>query len=74
MRYQLGMTKKSAPIQQTQGNMMETFAHEVELQERPIDELADLLSVTPDIARELLHTLGGHTTPVNGTPVAGGAR
>ncbi|MDO3684369.1 MULTISPECIES: hypothetical protein [unclassified Micromonospora] len=39
-----------------------------------IDELADLLSVTPDIARELLHTLGGHTTPVNGTPVAGGAR
>lgn len=42
---------------------------------RPItvDELAALLSVTPDIARELLHTLGGHTT-VNGTPVAGGAR
>ncbi|MCO1618955.1 hypothetical protein M8C11_29970 [Micromonospora sp. CPM1] len=39
-----------------------------------IDELADLLSVTSDIARELLHTLGGHTTAVNGTPVAGGAR
>lgn len=38
-----------------------------------IDELAALLSVGPDIARELLHTLGGHT-PVNGTPVAGGAR
>ncbi|MEU0156479.1 DUF2637 domain-containing protein [Micromonospora fulviviridis] len=37
-----------------------------------IDELAALLSVGPDIARELLHTLGGHT-PVNGTPV-GGAR
>ncbi|MBQ1060721.1 DUF2637 domain-containing protein [Micromonospora sp. C41] len=39
-----------------------------------IDELAGLLTVTPDIARELLHTLGGHTTAVNGTPVAGGAR
>ncbi|MFC4150590.1 DUF2637 domain-containing protein [Micromonospora mangrovi] len=39
-----------------------------------IDELAGLLSVNPDIARELLHTLGGHTTAVNGTPVAGGAR
>ncbi|MEV4820169.1 hypothetical protein [Micromonospora tulbaghiae] len=39
-----------------------------------IDELADLLSVTPDIARELLHTVGGHTPPVNGTPVTGGAR
>lgn len=43
---------------------------------RPIttDELAGLLSVGPDIARELLRTLGGHTTAVNGTPVAGGAR
>ncbi|MGW0240976.1 hypothetical protein [Micromonospora chalcea] len=43
---------------------------------RPIttDELAGLLTVTPDIARELLHTLSGHTTAVNGTPVAGGAR
>ncbi|SCG69659.1 DUF2637 domain-containing protein [Micromonospora zamorensis] len=42
---------------------------------RPIttDELADLLSVTPDIARELLHTITGHTPAVNGTPV-GGAR
>ncbi|MGW3614486.1 DUF2637 domain-containing protein [Micromonospora sp. NPDC005163] len=41
---------------------------------RPItaDELAALLSVTPDIARELLHTITGHTA-VNGTPV-GGAR
>ncbi|MET8350912.1 DUF2637 domain-containing protein [Micromonospora sp. NPDC005206] len=41
---------------------------------RPItaDELADLLSVTPDIARELLHTITGHPA-VNGTPV-GGAR
>ncbi|MGW3805856.1 hypothetical protein [Micromonospora sp. NPDC005113] len=41
---------------------------------RPItsDELAGLLSVTPDIARELLHTITGHTA-VNGTPV-GGAR
>ncbi len=36
-------------------------------------ELADLLTVTPDIARELLHTINGHTTAVNGTPV-GGAR
>ncbi|WP_328533109.1 DUF2637 domain-containing protein [Micromonospora zamorensis] len=43
---------------------------------RPIttDELADLLSVTPDIARELLHTITGHTPAVNGTPVTGGAR
>ncbi|MGK5738508.1 hypothetical protein [Micromonospora sp. URMC 103] len=43
---------------------------------RPItaDELAALLSVGPDIARELLHTLTGHTPAVNGTPVAGGAR
>ncbi|MFF0366933.1 DUF2637 domain-containing protein [Micromonospora sp. NPDC005087] len=42
---------------------------------RPItpDELAGLLSVTPDIARELLHTITGHTPAVNGTPV-GGAR
>ncbi|MFE9916612.1 DUF2637 domain-containing protein [Micromonospora sp. NPDC005553] len=43
---------------------------------RPIttEELADLLSVTPDIARELLHTITGHTPAiVNGTPV-GGAR
>ncbi|MFG2069260.1 hypothetical protein ACGFKZ_20640 [Micromonospora tulbaghiae] len=39
-----------------------------------IDELAGLLTVTPDIARELLHTLSGHTTAVNGTPVTGGAR
>ncbi|MGA4728666.1 DUF2637 domain-containing protein [Micromonospora taraxaci] len=43
---------------------------------RPIttDELADLLSVTPDIARELLHTITGHTPAVNGTPISGGAR
>ncbi len=43
---------------------------------RPIttDELASLLSVTPDIARELLHTLGEPVTAVNGTPVTGGAR
>ncbi|MCF0093589.1 hypothetical protein [Micromonospora sp. MH99] len=43
---------------------------------RPIttDELASLLSVTPDIARELLHTITGHTPAVNGTPVTGGAR
>ncbi|MFI6782327.1 DUF2637 domain-containing protein [Micromonospora sp. NPDC050276] len=43
---------------------------------RPIttDELAGLLSVTPDIARELLHTITGHTPAVNGTPVTGGAR
>ncbi|NJP30673.1 DUF2637 domain-containing protein [Micromonospora thermarum] len=44
---------------------------------RPItvDELAGLLSVGPDIARELLHTLSGHTpAAVNGTPVTGGAR
>ncbi|MEH1164623.1 DUF2637 domain-containing protein [Micromonospora sp. CPCC 205539] len=43
---------------------------------RPIttDELADLLSVAPDIARELLHTITGHTLAVNGTPIAGGAR
>ncbi|MBB5110814.1 hypothetical protein FHU28_000653 [Micromonospora echinospora] len=43
---------------------------------RPItaDELAALLSVTPAIARELLHSINGHTTAVNGTPVAGGAR
>ncbi|MEO3771378.1 DUF2637 domain-containing protein [Micromonospora sp. B9E7] len=43
---------------------------------RPIttEELADLLSVTPDIARELLHTITGHTPAVNGTPVTGGAR
>ncbi|MGC5318537.1 DUF2637 domain-containing protein [Micromonospora arida] len=42
---------------------------------RPIttDELAGLLSVTPDIARELLHTITGHIPAVNGTPV-GGAR
>ncbi|PZF90067.1 DUF2637 domain-containing protein [Micromonospora deserti] len=42
---------------------------------RPIttDELAALLSVTPAIARELLHTINGHTPAVNGTPV-GGAR
>ncbi|MGS2616570.1 DUF2637 domain-containing protein [Micromonospora sp. LZ34] len=42
---------------------------------RPItaDELAALLSVTPGIARELLHSITGHTTAVNGTPV-GGAR
>ncbi|MET8198549.1 DUF2637 domain-containing protein [Micromonospora taraxaci] len=42
---------------------------------RPIttDELADLLSVTPDIARELLHTITGHPA-VNGTPISGGAR
>ncbi|MDG4778989.1 DUF2637 domain-containing protein [Micromonospora sp. WMMD961] len=39
-----------------------------------IDELAGLLSVTPDIARELLHTITGHTPAVNGTPVTGGAR
>ena len=39
-----------------------------------VDELAGLLSVGPDIARELLHTLGGHTAAVNGTPVTGGAR
>ncbi|MEV6377277.1 DUF2637 domain-containing protein [Micromonospora musae] len=43
---------------------------------RPIttDELADLLSVSPDIARELLHTINGRTTATNGTPVTGGAR
>ncbi|SCG77626.1 Protein of unknown function [Micromonospora echinaurantiaca] len=43
---------------------------------RPItvDELAGLLSVGPDIARELLHALAGHTSAVNGTSVAGGAR
>ncbi|MEV0810682.1 DUF2637 domain-containing protein [Micromonospora sp. NPDC050200] len=43
---------------------------------RPItgDELAELLSVGPDIARELLHTITGHTPAVNGTPVSGGAR
>ncbi|WP_327033025.1 DUF2637 domain-containing protein [Micromonospora ureilytica] len=43
---------------------------------RPIttDELAGLLSVTPDIARELLHTITGHTPAVNGTPISGGAR
>ncbi|MEU8071448.1 DUF2637 domain-containing protein [Micromonospora sp. NPDC049151] len=43
---------------------------------RPItaDELAALLTVTPAIARELLHSINGHTTAVNGTPVAGGAR
>ncbi|MER7893570.1 DUF2637 domain-containing protein [Micromonospora sp. NPDC094482] len=43
---------------------------------RPItpDELAGLLDVGPDIARELLRTLGGNTPAVNGTPVAGGAR
>ncbi|MDM4720355.1 hypothetical protein QTQ03_12510 [Micromonospora sp. WMMA1363] len=44
---------------------------------RPItaDELAALLTVTPTTARELLHTINGHTpTAVNGTPVAGGAR
>ncbi|MBM0205553.1 DUF2637 domain-containing protein [Micromonospora sp. STR1s_5] len=43
---------------------------------RPIttDELAGLLSVTPDIARELLRTITGHTPAVNGTPVTGGAR
>ncbi|WBB65758.1 hypothetical protein [Micromonospora sp. WMMD812] len=43
---------------------------------RPItpDELAGLLSVGSDIARELLRSLGGHTSAVNGTPVAGGAR
>ncbi|MEV5692465.1 DUF2637 domain-containing protein [Micromonospora globbae] len=43
---------------------------------RPItvDELAGLLSVGPDIARELLHTLAGHNPAVNGTPVTGGAR
>ncbi|WP_330465127.1 DUF2637 domain-containing protein [Micromonospora zamorensis] len=43
---------------------------------RPIttDELADLLSVTPDIARELLHTITGHTPAVNGTPITGGVR
>ncbi|RQW98684.1 DUF2637 domain-containing protein [Micromonospora globispora] len=43
---------------------------------RPItaDELAALLSVTPGIARELLHTITGHTPAVNGTPVSGGAR
>ncbi|MGW3790046.1 DUF2637 domain-containing protein [Micromonospora arida] len=44
---------------------------------RPIttDELAGLLSVTPDIARELLHTITGHTPAiVNGTPVTGGAQ
>ncbi|MEV1143325.1 DUF2637 domain-containing protein [Micromonospora sp. NPDC049799] len=43
---------------------------------RPItaDELAALLSVTPAIARELLHTINGHSTAtVNGTPL-GGAR
>ncbi|MFI6332229.1 hypothetical protein ACIBBG_28455 [Micromonospora chersina] len=42
---------------------------------RPItaDELAALLSVTPPIAGELLHTINGHTPAVNGTPV-GGAR
>lgn len=41
---------------------------------RPITpaELGSLLSVTPDIARELLHTITGHPA-VNGTPV-GGAR
>ncbi|MET8118825.1 hypothetical protein [Micromonospora sp. NPDC005291] len=40
---------------------------------RPIttDELGGLLSVTPDIARELLHTITGHTPAVNGTPVGG---
>ncbi|WP_406077675.1 hypothetical protein [Micromonospora sp. NBC_00858] len=38
------------------------------------DELAALLSVTPGIARELLHSINGHTpATVNGTPV-GGAR
>ncbi|MEU5791127.1 DUF2637 domain-containing protein [Micromonospora purpureochromogenes] len=37
------------------------------------DELAALLSVTPAIARELLHSINGHTPAVNGTP-AGGAR
>ncbi|WBC13784.1 DUF2637 domain-containing protein [Micromonospora sp. WMMA1998] len=43
---------------------------------RPItaDELAALLTVTPAIARELLHSINGHSTAVNGTPVAGGAR
>ncbi|MEU4661266.1 DUF2637 domain-containing protein [Micromonospora chalcea] len=43
---------------------------------RPItaDELAALLTVTPAIARELLHSINGHTPAVNGTPVAGGAR
>ncbi|MDO3683249.1 DUF2637 domain-containing protein [Micromonospora sp. C28ISP2-4] len=43
---------------------------------RPItaDELAALLTVTPGIARELLHSINGHNTAVNGTPVAGGAR
>ncbi|MER7460943.1 DUF2637 domain-containing protein [Micromonospora sp. NPDC126480] len=43
---------------------------------RPIttDELAGLLSVGPDIARELLHTLGEPAPAVNGTPVTGGAR
>ncbi|MGI5519333.1 DUF2637 domain-containing protein [Micromonospora sp. CA-259024] len=42
---------------------------------RPItaDELAALLSVTPAVARELLHSINGHTPAVNGTPV-GGAR
>ncbi|AXH90432.1 DUF2637 domain-containing protein [Micromonospora aurantiaca] len=38
------------------------------------DELAALLTVTPAIARELLHSINGHSTAVNGTPVAGGAR
>ncbi|PZG04308.1 hypothetical protein C1I95_33355 [Micromonospora craterilacus] len=37
------------------------------------DELADLLTVAPDIARELLHAINGHSTAINGTPV-GGAR
>ncbi|MEV0810415.1 DUF2637 domain-containing protein [Micromonospora sp. NPDC050200] len=43
---------------------------------RPItaDELAALLSVTPGIARELLHTITGHTPAVNGTPISGGVR
>ncbi|WP_435151040.1 DUF2637 domain-containing protein [Micromonospora aurantiaca (nom. illeg.)] len=43
---------------------------------RPItaDELAALLTVTPGIARELLHSINGHSTAVNGTPVNGGAR
>ncbi|WP_435233128.1 DUF2637 domain-containing protein [Micromonospora aurantiaca (nom. illeg.)] len=43
---------------------------------RPItaDELAALLTVTPAIARELLHSINGHTPAMNGTPVVGGAR